>query len=265
MFYIYRIINTINNHDYIGKKRIKEGKDPLQDGYLGSGTLINKAIEKYGKENFRKEILDNNITSDLEASKTEIERIKEYKGKGLAYYNISPGGEGLPRRTDVFSISEEYVKTYRERVADKVREDWENTSLEKRLLRNSHMSEGWRNKKDLEDWCDKRSQTQKEVMRKLSDEERNTLSKKISQSLKEGYQKRTKVRKGTRVYKIQKPNGEIIYVKGLANWCRNNFKRPQSASSCLTGDAHRYKGYSLLEDVTFSEENPFKEPALINS
>jgi hypothetical protein len=54
MYYlIYKITNLINNKIYIGKHITKD----KNDDYMGSGKLITRAIEKYGLENFKKEII----------------------------------------------------------------------------------------------------------------------------------------------------------------------------------------------------------------
>jgi hypothetical protein len=51
--YLYKIKNKLNEKIYIG---IHSTED-INDEYMGSGTLIIKAIEKYGKDNFTKTIL----------------------------------------------------------------------------------------------------------------------------------------------------------------------------------------------------------------
>ena len=50
--YIYLTTNKINGMKYIGKHY-----GELDDSYLGSGKILKRAIEKYGKENFEKSIL----------------------------------------------------------------------------------------------------------------------------------------------------------------------------------------------------------------
>lgn len=86
MFYtIYKITNQINGKYYIGKHQTMN----LNDGYMGSGKLIKRAIDKYGVENFKKEILhifDNE--EDMNAKEKELVVINE------SIYNVCDGGHG---------------------------------------------------------------------------------------------------------------------------------------------------------------------------
>ena len=86
--YIYLITNKINGKIYIGK----HSTDNLNDGYMGSGRLIKKAIQKYGIENFIKEYL---AFCDSEDALNYLEKfyIKKYKAKEVGY-NLTDGGEG---------------------------------------------------------------------------------------------------------------------------------------------------------------------------
>lgn len=52
MMVIYKTINLINGKYYIGKQK------SYTKSYLGSGTALKQAIKKYGKNNFKKEILE---------------------------------------------------------------------------------------------------------------------------------------------------------------------------------------------------------------
>jgi len=83
---IYKTINKINQKFYIGKDT---KNDP---NYLGSGLLLNKAIKKYGKNNFEKQILEHCETTD-ELEEREKYWIRETKAQEIGY-NIADGGHG---------------------------------------------------------------------------------------------------------------------------------------------------------------------------
>ena len=53
-YYLYQVTNTLNGKIYVGVHKTKD----INDGYMGSGKVINRAIEKYGIENFTKVILE---------------------------------------------------------------------------------------------------------------------------------------------------------------------------------------------------------------
>jgi group I intron endonuclease len=85
---IYETINLINNKRYIGQ----DSND--NPNYLGSGHLLKKAIEKYGRENFVKIVLERCET------KEQLDQREKYwiditnAQTSSNYYNIVQGGSG---------------------------------------------------------------------------------------------------------------------------------------------------------------------------
>ena len=80
---IYKITNLINKKFYIGKDTSSDSN------YFGSGLLIKRAIEKYGLENFQKEIIDETDNYE-ELSLKEKYWINHFNSTNLKTgYNIS--------------------------------------------------------------------------------------------------------------------------------------------------------------------------------
>ena len=90
--YVYIVTNTINGKKYIGLSLNK--KKWFRSWYYGSGKLIKKAIIKYGKENFNKEIVKEFENED-DCRNFERHLIRLYNAvEDPMYYNMSPGGYG---------------------------------------------------------------------------------------------------------------------------------------------------------------------------
>lgn len=90
-YYVYQVTNLINRKIYVGKRKSK--KHPINDDYYGSGTQIIAAIEKYGKDNFIKEVLYF-CSSMKEMNVKEAEIVTEDFVRRKDTYNMHKGGPG---------------------------------------------------------------------------------------------------------------------------------------------------------------------------
>lgn len=94
--YIYKTTNLINNKIYIGQHKVSN--DKFDNNYYGSGKLILEALNKYGINNFKCEVLEW-CNTEQELEKKEIYYIDLYKSTTKNNnYNISDGGF-VPRLT----------------------------------------------------------------------------------------------------------------------------------------------------------------------
>lgn len=85
---VYKTTNMVNGKIYVGKY---EGD---RESYLGSGYILKKAIKKYGKENFKREIIErcNSIKELIEKEKYWIKTLDCTNPK--IGYNVAEGGTG---------------------------------------------------------------------------------------------------------------------------------------------------------------------------
>ena len=161
---LYKTTNLVNGKYYYGI----HSTENANDSYLGSGSLILKAIAKYGKENFKREILSTFKTRD-EALIAEHEVVDPEDENS---YNVDVGGNGVG---DVDFRSE------------KVKQN---------------ISEGRMGMKFSEEHCKNISKATTEVMK--SKEVRNKISKSLIEHFKDNppskelIQKRQETRAGYR-------------------------------------------------------------------
>ena len=87
--YIYKTTNLENGKIYVGQSKFDPDENPE---YLGSGYIILKAIELYGKEGFKKEILEecDDIDTLCERERYWIKRLNARDRE--VGYNICEGG-----------------------------------------------------------------------------------------------------------------------------------------------------------------------------
>lgn len=88
-YYLYKITNLLTNKIYIGVHTTTN----LNDSYFGSSRQLKADIKKFGKNNFKKEILEF-FNSSSEAFAREAEIVNEPFVARPDTYNLSVGGEG---------------------------------------------------------------------------------------------------------------------------------------------------------------------------
>lgn len=86
-FLVYKITNLVNGKIYIGAH---EGTP--EDGYMGSGKLVRRAVNKYGQEAFRKDLVAECDSRD-EMYAHERELVDEAFVARKDTYNVALGGK----------------------------------------------------------------------------------------------------------------------------------------------------------------------------
>lgn len=87
--FTYKTTNLINNRYYLGM----HSTNRIDDGYLGSGKRLYYELNKYGRDNFKFEILKQ-FSSREELVQAEINLITEQDLKNPNCLNLKSGGEG---------------------------------------------------------------------------------------------------------------------------------------------------------------------------
>lgn len=104
---IYKTTCLVNGKIYIGQ-RIIRNQNNLDRWYLGSGTHLKRAVDKYGFDNFQRDIICK-VTDNNQAMVDKLEEffIKKYNSTDLSIgYNILSGtandfGSGSPMKNPI--------------------------------------------------------------------------------------------------------------------------------------------------------------------
>ncbi len=87
--FIYITTNKVNGKQYIGQCSYKKKR---WQQYLGSGVFLKRALKKYGRESFSREIIIEAFTKE-DLAYLEILIIAEYNAvKNPNFYNMAEGG-----------------------------------------------------------------------------------------------------------------------------------------------------------------------------
>lgn len=183
MGFIYKISNDINDKVYIGETirpdpimRWNAHKAAIKSGK--GCPLLRKAVNKYGVEHFKFEVLI--ICFDEDVYKYEKEYIKKYNSVVPHGYNANEGGDPTINRTGIMHTDET-----KEKIKNTLRQKYSDTSLRENL--GIKVSEGLK-KIDLSSIIRKRQQFKREnniplfknrIDSHLPNEVKNKISKSV--------------------------------------------------------------------------------------
>jgi ribulose bisphosphate carboxylase small subunit len=199
-YLVYKTINTINEKFYIGAHET----DDEDDSYLGSGILLNKAIKKYGKDLFKREILIR-CSSSEEMFNEEQRLISEHIENPLCY-NLKKGGIGgwdYVNRSGLNRGSRNPMKNLkiRKKCLCAAKKTKEKNPEKYRLIAIENLKKA----------------TEKNIGTTKSDFFKKTISKKSKQYWKKNKEKMQNALSSW--FKVIAPNGEEYTTNRLENFC----------------------------------------------
>ena len=110
-YLVYQTTNLLNGKIYIGQHQT----DNLNDGYIGSGVELNLDIKKFGKNNFKREILFD-FDSFEEMDNKERELVNEDFVARSDTYNLCVGGRDI--RGNITFLGKHHTEETRRKISE---------------------------------------------------------------------------------------------------------------------------------------------------
>ena len=120
--FTYKTTNLINGRYYLGM----HSTNRIDDGYLGSGKRLYYELNKYGRDNFKFEILEQ-FDSREELVQAEINLITEHDLKNPNCLNLKQGGSG--------GFSKEDWEKGQKIVSALLKERWKDPEYREKMIR----------------------------------------------------------------------------------------------------------------------------------
>lgn len=203
-FTVYRVTNLLDGKYYIGKHQTNN----LDDGYLGSGIHIVRAVKAYGKENFSKEIL-HIFDNEDDMNKMEADLVSVEVCLREDTYNLSPGGKGGFGYINASGINlgDNNIMRRNQAAVDK-------------MVANSKITRA-KNPEKYANLARKALSVSHERRRGIKDPEHGEKMKKFL--TKRWQTHREEIRDClSSTFEITTPNGEKIQTNRLEDWCKSN-------------------------------------------
>jgi len=219
---VYITTNLVNGKQYIGD----HCSDNLNDNYLGSGSYIQKAIKKYGKQNFKRKILESFHTNQ-EAFNAQEKYINEYNTLAPNGYNISPKGGHQVKQ----SVSEETKQKMKNSAKYRPIQSEETKIKRRKSLKGHIVAQETREKSRKSNKGKKRSKETRENIRKSKLNMSEETKYKISVNTKLTMQ-RPEVKQKLHTNKKNKPvwNKGINYATVTCPYCNKEMKKSSNFS-----------------------------------
>lgn len=141
--YIYKTTNLINEAIYIGRHKAEKFEP---EKYIGSGTVFRRALEKYGIENFKCELLDTAETKEELNDKERYWIAKYKKDCPERMYNITIGGDAITEGLRKLRKDEEIKFVLLEEVPNYIEEGWILCALETKKKYRKIARKKWKEK-----------------------------------------------------------------------------------------------------------------------
>lgn len=176
---IYKTTNLKNGKIYIGKDKKNNPK------YFGSGVLLKNSIQKYGRENFEKVILEF-CNDESHLNEKEIFWIEFYGSNNLEIgYNLTVGGDGNTGNWNGNHLTQDHKNKISESLKKSENfKKWWDGEAKKKLSEARKNSDKVKRLNESEEWRKKISESVKKSERFKSGIANPERSLKIKESMK---------------------------------------------------------------------------------